>query len=176
MIKKYAFLLALVVPLVTSCGGGGGGGGDFIGAANVSIDASPTEFDTGDRTQVEIHISDVNDNGIALKVRFPDKLEYVPSSAILVVDGEELDISPTVNSRKDQDVYLVFYLSQDLFGGDGSASGTVSLQLEATGDFSSNTIEADADVDDPLIGNNIEFDLENPEFAPEDQVEVQVVG
>lgn len=176
-IKRYVYLittLALPLALMASCGGGGGGGGDeFIGAAEVNINASPNEIDTGDRTQLSIRIRQVHENGIALKVRYPVGLTYVPASAVLSVDGIELDATPTVNTTVDTAVYLVFYFSQSVFGDE--IEGTLSLQLEGAGEITDGQIEVDPDVDDPDKPNSSEFDSAAPEFGAEDMVDIKVV-
>lgn len=170
------FLATAVVTLpLLSCGGGGGGGDDsFVGAAIVAISASPTEIDTGDRTLVSTEVIEVNEDGIALKFRFPTELNYVPASARLLVDNNDEDASPDVMTDVDDSTFLVFYLSENDFGSNGE--GRLEFQLEAQDELSNQEIEVDADVDDPLIENDEEFDPENPEFGAEDSVIVDVTG
>lgn len=174
-VLKSSLLFLLSVVLLSSCSGGGSSDdGDFIGAAEVSLTASPKIIDTGDRTEVRIRIQHVNESGIALKIRFPSSLSYVPSSAQRIVDGDEHDASPTVNATKDDDVYLVFYFSQDDF--DSDASGQVIVLLEGVSSEAEGFIEVDADVDDPAIDNSSEFSLEEPEFEAESDSKIQVEG
>ena len=170
------FLSSLILLSLVSCGGGGGGGGGFTGAAVVNVDASPSSFDTGDRTLVTINISAVHENGIILKIRYPDELSYVIESAFLSVDGDEQDVSPKFNLSDENKSYLVFFLGQDLFGSDGEKSGELTLELEASKSFSDDKIEVDADVDDPLINNDEEFSVKEPQFVAEDEASVDVVG
>lgn len=158
---------------LANCGGGGGGGGGFIGAAQVSLSASPTTIDSGDRMLVRAQISRVHENGILLKFRYPDALTYVLDSAILTVNGKEIDASPSTNAAKDGDIYLVYFFSQGIF--DEDFQGEFSMQLEGTSALNSGTLEVDSDVDDPLIDDSVEFDIENPEFVPEDSVSVRVM-
>lgn len=169
-------LLALGALLMTvpGCGGGGGGGGDddFLGAAVVDVGASPRSFDTGDRTVIRAFLSEVNDDGLMLKFRFPKELRYVLESAALIVDDNDRDISPKVKVTVDNDNYLVFFLAQDDF--DDNQRGVVEFQLEADDTVTDGEIEVDPDVDDPLINNNTEFDPENPEFGAEASVNVNV--
>ncbi len=159
-----------------SCGGGGGGGDSdsFVGAANVSIRVNPSDIDTGDRMLVSMDISEVHPIGIILKVRYPRCLSYVLNSATLTVDESEVDIGPAVNSADDRVNYLVFFLSQSSFNAD--RKGKISFQLEGNARVSEGQVEVDADVDDPLIDNTVEFDIENPEFGAEDSAMVEVRG
>jgi hypothetical protein len=176
-----ASLLIVFSAWLGACGGGGGGGGEgFVGAATVSIRLQPSTIDSGDRTQVSILIGDVHENGIALKVRFPDGLRYVPASAFLTANDRRIDLTPTVNaaSTEDDSVYVVFYLSQSLFRTSGSEYfgevGEMRLQLEGRKAVSDGKVEVDADVDDPQESNDSEFSLTNPEFAAEDRVFISV--
>jgi len=175
-------LCTALLSLATACGGGGGGGGeDFVGAATVSIRLQPSTIDSGDRTQVTIDIGDVHENGIALKVRFPDGLRYVPSSAALEVNDEESKLTPSVNALAEDDssIYLVFYLSQSLFRRGGAEyqgeMGSLKLQLEGRTVVRDGKVEVDADVDDPQESNETEFTLSNPEFAAEDEASIRVI-
>jgi hypothetical protein len=167
---------------LTGCGSGGGGGGEeFVGAANVQLRLQPSRIDSGDRTLVTVEVSEVHKNGIALKVRFPKGLRYVPASATLTADDKETDVTPTVNtpSADGGDIYLVFYLAQSLFRPSGQEyngeTGIVTFQLEGTSVIRDGKVEIDADVDDPAEDNSVEFKLENPEFAAEDEASVSVV-
>src|SRR4051812_16568211 len=119
MYSRY-FALCLFVPvsalvLLSGCGEGGGGGGDeFIGAAEVNVRSSPSEIDTGDRTKVEVLVREVADDGIILKVRFPDGLLYVPDSSQMIVDGkkDEVRISPQSVSTSNNDTFVVYFIPQ----------------------------------------------------------------
>lgn len=169
------YSLALVLlPALTGCGGGGGGGDDFLGAAVVDIVASPRNIDTGDRSVVKAYLTDVNEDGLMLKFRFPKELRYVVDSARLVVDSDTdgRDASPDVSVTVDNDSYLVFFLPQDDF--DDNQRGIVEFQVEADEEISDGEVEVDPDVDDPLIDNGVEFDPENPEFGAESSVSISV--
>jgi hypothetical protein len=48
--------------------------------------------------------------------------------------------------------------------------------LEGTAAVSSGKLEVDADRDDPLIANNVEFDINSPEFSAQDYVDISVTG
>jgi hypothetical protein len=175
-------LTAITIPSMVGCGGGGGGddSGDFSGAANVSMSVKPSSLDSGDRTLVRVDVSDVHENGIALKFRYPAGLVYVPNSATILVDDKETAIKPRVNAvtSDDESVYLVFYLPQKLFrrtGQDYSGeSGTVELQLVGKLAVRDGLVEVDADVDDPGIADSVEFNLSKPEFLAEDQQSISV--
>jgi hypothetical protein len=168
---------------LAGCGGGGGGGGEsFFGAANVSVRATPSRIDSGDRTQVTMELSDVHENGIGVKIRFPAGLRYVQASSFLMVDEKEIDVSPTVNQTIETEelTYLVFYLSQAQFRRSSreynGEPGTLIIQLEGRKAVSDGEIEVDPDVDDPDEDNQVEFDINNPEFVPEGSASIEVVA
>lgn len=167
-------LFILTILLLTSCGGGGGGDDSFVGAANTLIDISPNEIDTGDRAQVIVRISDVNTSGIILKILYPESLGFVSESASLEVDNNEDDLDPDVIVTGDDGRYAVFFISSDDIPED--KEGRLSFVLEANDTLSEGTISVDADVDDPLINNNVEFDIEQPEFLAEDSEDIRVIG
>ncbi|MDC0358493.1 hypothetical protein OAO01_06725 [Oligoflexia bacterium] len=171
---KYGIYSTLVcLCSVIACGGGGGGGNvEFVGAGVVSLSVSPTTVDVGDRMLVTVKLEKVSEDGVIVKVNYPDGLEYVLNSALLTVDGDELDIGPAVNALSGNNVFLVYFFGLDLFGDD--MTGTLTFQLEGTEKVSSGDIEVDIDVDDPLIANANEFDLDNPEFQVEAAVGVSV--
>ncbi len=183
--QKYRYLRPRLLACVTfamlggtalvGCGGGGGGGdGDFVGAANTQLTVTPTTIDTGDRILVKVHLDEIHKDGIALKLRFPTTFTYVSDSAVLTVDNNESDASPTNNAVVDTDNYLVFYIAADDLG--QNRSGELWLQLEAKEDGAESIIEVDADVDDVNIPNGSEFDASNPEFAAEDEAVVTITG
>jgi len=173
---QIAALFSLSISLFACGGGGDSSSGDFIGAADVSITVSPNQIDTGDRAQVSVDISNVHPNGIALKIRFPKTLKYVPDSAQLEVSGDKLDLAPTVNDSDNDRVYLVFYLKQNKFGTDGENSGTLTLQIEGLDTLADGKVEVDPDVDDPLISNDTEFNISDPQFTAEDEASLSVVS
>jgi len=153
---------------------GGGGGGGFIGAAIVSINLSPSVIDTGDRTQIETWISEVHENGIILKFRYPAGLTYVRDTAILEANEQQLDIGPAKNVASGNYRYLVFFFTREQFGEDNY--GKLTFQLEGKAVVADGKVEVDADVDDPLIDNSVEFDPRNPEFVAEDEAGIKVRG
>ena len=183
----FLSLLALSLSTVLfGCGGGGGGGGggssEYVGAAKVSVRSTPRQIDSGDRTQVSIELSNVHENGIAVKIRFPSGLRYVPSSSFLLVGEREIDVSPTVNATsEDEDLtYVVFYLEQSQFRRSNQEysgeSGTLMIQLEGRKSVVDGEIEVDPDVDDPAEDNLTEFDLTSPEFISEASSSISVVA
>jgi hypothetical protein len=181
---SFFLIVATVAATCLGCGGGGGGGGggDFVGAASVDVRCSPSQIDSGDRTQVDIELSNVHKNGIAVKVRFPSGLKYVPGSSFLLVGEREVDVSPTINVTSDEDdvIYLVFYLSQSQFRRSNQEysgeSGTLLVQLEGRKTVVDGEIEVDPDVDDPAEDNATEFDLTNPEFISESSASISVIA
>ena len=159
---------------VVGCSSGGGDDdSDFVGAAVATIRTSPNTIDTGDRTRVLATLREVNEEGVALKFRFPSELFYVTGSAKLIVDDKEIDASPTVNTSDDRESYLVFYFSQSQF--DEDMRGAVMFDLEAADEVSDEEIEVDADVDDPLVDNAVEFSIDRPEFGAEDSASIEVI-
>lgn len=176
-------LSALLVTSPTGCGtgGGGGGGDDFVGAATVTISTSPNRIDTGDQTLVSTRISEINDRGIALKFKFPSGLRYVPNSASLDANDNEQDIDPAfeATSSRDNDNYLVFFLTQSQFQPSGrdynGEPGTLTIRLEGTSGVRDGLVEVDPDVDDPDINNSAEFDVNEPEFTAEDAASIEVM-
>lgn len=156
---------------LSGCSGGGGSSDSFVGAAEVGLSVSPSEIDSGDRTEIAATLANVIEDGIALKLRFPDALKYVRSSALLLVGEKEVDLTPKFNGTdEDNNRYLVFYMPQSLFRQSGQAyegeEATVVLQLEGVEAVTDGLIEIDVDVDDPLQSNDGEFAVEAPEFDP----------
>lgn len=171
---KKALVVGTLSLLLSGCGGGGGDGDSFIGAANLSVRTSPSTIDTGDRTQVTIDVSDVHENGILLKVRIPAALAYVPASAFLIVDDNDIDIGPDKNVADNNRRFLVFFLDQNDF--DDNGSGKVQFQLVGNDSVSDGEIEVDADVNDPLVNDDNEFDVTSPEFGAEDATDITVTN
>ena len=170
--KNTLLLVGLCV--LTACGGGGGGDDDYIGAAKLSLDVSPSKIDTGDRTLVKIKVSESDENGIILKVRFPAGMTYVTDSSTLERDGGEFDLSPLFNEAGEGGNFLVYFIENSKFGSDNK--GDVQFLLEAVSNFGEGQIEVDADVNDPLIEDNLEFDSEEPDFLAEDEKSIEVRG
>lgn len=171
-----ATFFCCALALLSSCGGGGGGGDDFVGAGLVTVRSSPSTIDTGDRMLVTAEVSDLHENGILLKFRYPAGLDYVLDSAELLPQGTDnpSDIGPAVNAQQDGETFLVFFLQRSQFGSE--ERGTVSFQLEGIDRVQSGEIEVDADVNDPLVDDSAEFDPESPEFGAEDATSVSVTS
>lgn len=184
MNRPLASIVAGLLVALTACGGGGGGGGGdpFYGAANVNVRTTPSRIDSGDRTQVSMELSEVHENGIAVKIRFPAALRYVPASSFLNVGSKEIDVTPTViQTDQSEDVtYVVFYLTQSQFkrssGEYRGESGTLLIQLEGRREVIEGEVEVDPDVDDPAEDNAVEFDINSPEFAAEGSARIEVIS
>lgn len=174
MRKSCCFIVAsFLLSALSSCGGGGGGGGgSFIGAANVSVTTSPSRIDTGDRSEVRIEVSDVHENGIFLKVRVPKQVSYVLNSALLELDNQTADIGPQKNATKDSHTFIVFIFTQEQFGTDNR--GTVVFQIAGDSAIEDALVEVDADVNDPLVKDDTEFDISSPEFGAESDASIEV--
>ena len=177
--------LAIASCLVFSaagCGGGGGNGDNFYGAAKVSVTAKPTRIDTGDRTQVKMELSEIHENGIAVKIRFPSGLVYVPGSSFLEVGPKEIDVDPKIiTSDSSQEVsYVVIFLSQDQFRRSSDPyqgeSGTLRIELVGRKAVFDGEIEVDPDVNDLAVDDAVEFDVKNPNFVAEGSASIQVVS
>lgn len=181
-------LLATLLPLcLASCGvGGGGGDGDggseFVGAARVSLTASPKSIDTRDRTQISVTIKNVIDTGVILKIRYPNKLSYAVNTAKLRLESEDdgRTIDPSFNGDNDDTTYLVFFLARSLFGDvpsgneDVSEPATLKLELIGVDRLRDGKIEIDADVNDPTIDDAVEFDVNSPAFEAESEASIEV--
>ena len=159
-----------------ACGGGGGGDSDYVGGAEVSISAQPATLDPGDWIQVSVRISKVHKNGIALKIRFPEALKYSDSTSVLTVNNNEFKLTPTVNASDGRYTYLVYFLSQDYFGQEGTDTGDLVFELKALESYDDGEIGVDVDVDDPTISNDSEFNVNDPEFYPDDAVQFRIRG
>ena len=177
-------MIAAASVVTWGCGGGGGSDGSdpFFGAANVEVRVAPSRIDSGDRTQVQIELSDVHENGIAVKVRFPSGLRYVPGSSFLLVESKEIDVDPTiVQTAEAEDLsYVVTYLSQNQFRRSNQEyngePGTLLFQLEGRKTVVNGQVEVDPDVDDPEEDNATEFDIANPEFVAESAASIEVIA
>lgn len=182
LLVSTTIVATLVSTALSACGGGGGSddSGDFSGAANVTMSVNPSNLDSGDRALVRVELSEVHQNGIALKFRYPEGLVYVPNSGTLIVEEKETAIKPRVNAvtPDDEAVYLVFYIPQKLFRRAGQEysgeSGTVEIQLVGKTAVVDGLVEVDADVDDPGIADTLEFSMSKPEFLAEDQQSISV--
>ena len=65
---------------------------------------------------------------------------------------------------------MVFFLLTSTFN--EADSGLLTLQLEGI----SLLENGEVNVDDPLINNNVEFDITQPEFAAESSNDLKVIG
>lgn len=171
MIAKMKYLPFLFLALfsfgVFGCGGSGGGGDSFSGAGNVLVSIQPNTIDVGDRTRVTVRISQVNPDGILLKVKFPDGLSYVGDTAFLIIGSDEIDIGPDLNVSGDgDDQFLVFFFEQDDFS--ENFEGVVQFELVGVDKVVAGEVEVDIDVDVPTVDNPGEFDPFNPAFQAED--------
>lgn len=167
-------IFTLLVFTITSCGGGGGGSSnDFQGAARVFISASPIRIDTGDRMQVSIDISEIHPDGILLKIKFPTGLRYVPASSFFKIDNFTGDASPLANEIGDgNNRFLVYSVKPSSFG--EREQGKLHFEIQGIAEVESGQIQVDPDVDNPLISNSEEFNVDSPDFSPEDGLGIAV--
>ncbi|MCB0319564.1 MAG: hypothetical protein KDD60_01480 [Bdellovibrionales bacterium] len=176
-VRGFAVRVALVCFAFSSlpaCGGGGGGDDGFAGSGRIGVSVEPGNIDVGDRTRVRVDIFDVNEDGIIIKVLVPDALEYVEETGVLEVDGDDTELEPDVLAPgDDDDQYIVFFLSEDLFNSDGH--GVLEFEMQAMNSINNGEISVDIDVDNPAIKNPGEFDPSNPQFQEEDSASIQIV-
>ncbi len=160
---RAALYLFLLTSCLVACGGGGGGGGvsDDL-AATVEVAASPGVIDTGDRTTVTVYIDNVNQDGVAVKVRFPSGLRYILGTSSVEINGDTFAVAPTSNVSDEKNSYLVYYFSKNLFE---DFSGYLVFKLLAISKVTSGAVEVDADLNDPAIDDQDEFQVATPNFA-----------
>ncbi len=170
---KNLVSIAVISACLCNCGGGGGGnsGSGAPDAAKVELTLDPHRTDTGERVSVSTRISDINPLGIILKYRFPKGLQYIRNSASLSVGLHGYDSGPLISVEEGDLAYLVFFFSPESFRGMPAATLTFSLNAAAA---ASGAVEVDADVDDPAIRDEKEFDPANPKFSEEDSEWIEV--
>lgn len=172
-LKAVKYFLGGAALIAAGCGGGGGGGGSSSPeAAEVSVSASPSKIDSGDRTTVTVNIDSINPLGAMIKIRFPSGLAYVKNSSVLFVDGKLKDASPAFNKTADTDSYLVYFFSRSTIG--ENQSGRLELTLTGKSGVEDGHIEVDADVNDPNVADSKEFDAANPKFDAQDKTGIRV--
>ncbi|HMO02321.1 MAG TPA: hypothetical protein PKD37_06295 [Oligoflexia bacterium] len=173
--KLKIFAIFLVALLTQESCGGGKGDSNFVGAALVYINAEPRTIDRGDRTRVTINIEQVHPNGILLKLKYPTGLGYVAKSARI---GERLEqlkaINPAFNLSDEVHKFTVFTISRSALG--EKNKGLLRLELTGLSRLDKGVVAVDADVNDPKINDEVEFDINDPQFEPEDLVEITVRG
>ena len=170
---KQLFLL-LVILATASCGGGGGGGSDPYYPGEVSLQATPTSVDTGDRVAVKVQVVNPNTRGVVVKVRFPAELSYVTRTSFLKVDGVAARREPDKKgtSSADSKYYLVYIMPQSELGND--QFGEITLALRADTKSDSAKIEVDIDIVDP--SKSSQFELSAPEFTAQDDTDIHIAG
>ena len=174
VISKAFFALPIFLFAGCGLGGGGGGGGEPSGPAEVRVSAEPNNIDTGDEMEVGVELTSFREDALALKVRFPKGLAYVPNSTAIITDGNATDGSPDINKTDDTNRYLVFYLDRDAFGVNEDSRMEIFFSLEGRADVPSGAIAVDVDLDNPRHGNGREFDIDNPKFDAKDDTNIRV--
>lgn len=173
--RSWALGLFLVV---IGCGMGGGGGGDDqvdVGSAappSININLTPETIDAGDRTNVRVLLQDVELDAFILKIRYPITMKYVTNSSFAKVGDKTFDIGPDQEKSDENNSYLVYYLTRDLFLEE--TEGTINLQIEALSSPGAIKVEGDTDIDDPNQDNSTEFDIADPQFDAVDDEPLQV--
>lgn len=163
-------LLWCLVPLALGCGGGGGGD-SFVGAGNITVKVSPNEVDTGDRTLVTLSFNELHPDGVAIKLRYPSGLNYIPDTSFWKIDGEELDASPfvEVDANIAQSLYLVYFLDRGILG--EKNEGSLTFELRAV-DQTNESSEIEVDVD--VLEEDPTFSADTAEFSAEDTAPLRV--
>lgn len=171
--KNYCLILVCFLALFgMSCGGGGGGGQSFVGAAIVNIDAVPRKIDPADRSKVSVRINEAHENGVLLKVRYPEGLSYVKESAFIDYNGNKNDISPLQGEFADNRFkYLVFCFAPSDFK---DRSARFDFELVGTSEVADGEIEVDPDVKATDTSESCIFNVEDPQFNAEDTVSIEV--
>jgi hypothetical protein len=167
--------LTLALAFAPACGGGGGGGSSPEGElaiADTAIEVSPATIDAGDQMLVKVFVSQVRNDGVLLKVRFPIGLSYRRASSFIVVDGVSLDVDPNFQETSGGFNYLVFDFSRALFG--ESNFGEVRVTLDGVGPVTSGKVEVDPDLNDQSLLPSQKFDAGVPQFDAEDSEDVIV--
>lgn len=169
-------LVALISPVIHSCGGGGGGGSDETLAADVSITAAPGTIDPGDRSLITVGAWNVHPDGILLEVRFPVGLTYRTDSAEFEIDGQKTSIRPAINEADATNVYLIFAFDQSDFGSDGKKEGKVTFEIQAAKAGIDGLVEVDPVIREPGVPVSQQFDIANPLFGAKDEDNIVVTG
>jgi hypothetical protein len=175
--NRYSLTLIVLFFVALSLSGfgcNGGGGESFSGTAYVRVSAEPSEIDIGDSVFVDIKVDDFKKDSFFLKIRFPAGLRYIPTSSFLRISGKDVERDPNLNFTNTQEnkTYLVYFISKSEL--DNSDNTRVTFDLVGDERISKGDIEVDADIDDPNVANDIEFDPADPQFDKEDASEVQV--
>lgn len=168
-------LIALTLQLL-GCGGGGGGGGDAESGRPAEVEASVdiNKIDTGDRTTATIFISNVNKDGIMLKIRTPVGLDYVTDSGYLTISGASINVDPTFNKTDATNNYLVYFFSRSIFGEENY--GELSVQFQGSKAVAEGKIEVDPDINDLTVADSAEFNVADPKFSAEASAKIKVMG
>ena len=176
MNKLTSFILALTsLVLLSSCGGSSGGGDDFFGAGRTAIQVTPNRIDVGDRMRVRVWLEDAIEDGVALKIRFPDALDYVPDTGALITHRDDRTVprDPDVDVKINGVNYLVWYITVNQL--DENRDGLIEFQLVGRDRVREGKVAVDADVIDPLVDIEDQFDPEDPEFQVEASDWIEVI-
>jgi hypothetical protein len=182
-----ALTLALISSILSSCGGldldgngsgSGSGDSDSLLAGIASVQAAPRDIDTGERTLIRITINEAHQDGVIVKTRYPQGLNFFRKSAIISADGSTTSLEPifqgsskVANEKLD---YLVFFLPRTRFGLTGT--GDVSFQLVGRSAVATGDVEVDLDLNNTLSGKFQDFSPTDPRFSTEASVTVKVAG
>ena len=140
--------------------------------AQISLTVSPTIIDSGDRMDVYVTVSDLTQDDIAVKVRFPKQLSYVYDSSSLTINETIYDASPLSDDTDSTYRYLVYYFNREDFEPQGE--GVLYFSLDGESDVASGTIGIDSDFDDSQVDDRYEFDVANPQFDAQAEIQIRV--
>jgi hypothetical protein len=174
IINRRSLPAALITALLLLAGGltACGDKSSSQKAGEAAIAVNPASIGAGERTEVEVTVTDTHPSGVALKILIPSGLTYIPYSSRLVVEEKDEKVKPTVNQMGAGGSYLVYYIPHENFG--ARNRGVLTFELRAAQALSDESITVDLDIDDPSIDNQSEFDPKNPKFKTLDVARIAV--
>lgn len=174
------FLLTILISFVLGCGGSGGSSDSkntpIIDPGDVAVSVTPTSVTPGDRILVRIYLSNVNPDGIILKIRTPASIKYYNDSGALLINNSKVDINPTFYQidKASKYNYLVYFFPIESF--DSHNQGEIQVQYLATAALNVAQIAADVKFQDPNIDPTKQFDIDNPLFSAKAYQNISVLS
>jgi hypothetical protein len=161
--------VVLLMILLVACGGGTHGD---PGPLDVHLLASKYRFDSGDRTEIQIYLSNPREEAFAIKVSIPTGLAYIVDSSYLEVNDRTFDAGPTNNDVSGNVFFLVYYLELDDFR--GAEEIKLGFELVGVSETDDGRLGVDVDLDDPDIKNSTEFDATAPRYTAMVEIGIDV--
>ncbi len=170
---------ALGISAVIGCGGiGGGGGGGGSDEPNstgtITMQLERDDVAVGNFVQVFVEAENINEDGVLIKLHYPDSLIYSKNSAV-AFPGEKFDrdFPPFTESTTSGERYLVFFVYPRKETGD---SVRLVLNLKAIEVDEDAFVEAGINNNDPNIPDSSEFSGSQPFFSADDRASVYIRG